>query len=136
MIEGNIDYFIKDCQTMGPIDLVITSATQGINIDLENFQMNSFDIQFAGLVTALKVLSTGGNLILTSYTLLSSIKISLMYFLNTVFEEVHMHKPATSSMSSFEFFVIGLNFKRDEKVEVYLDEMKKRVGPKSWDKGE
>lgn len=137
MVKENIDHFTKECREMGDIHLAISSATQGLfNMDLENFQMNSLDIQFAGLVTALKVLSKGGNLIMVSYTLLSSVKVSLMYFLNTVFEEVHMYKSATGPLTSYEFFVIGLNFKKDEKVDYYLEEMKRRVGPESWDKGE
>ncbi|KAL5291931.1 CMTR2.2 family protein [Megaselia abdita] len=130
----NIDAFAEECKSIGEIDLAITSATQGFNMDLENFELNSYDIQFSGLVTALKVLAKGGNLIMTSYTLLSAKKISLMYLLNTVFEEVHMFKPCSGPLTSFEFYVICLNFKKDDKVEVYLEEMKRRVGKGSWDK--
>lgn len=136
MVRDNIDSFAKDCQAMGEIQLAVTSAVQGRNTNLDNYQENSFDIQFAGLVTALKVLSKGGNLIMVSYTLLSSVKVSLIYFLNTVFEEVHMYKPATGPLSKFEIFIICLNFKKDTKVDCYLEQMKERVGPDLWEKGE
>lgn len=120
---------------MDGIQLAVVCCTVGTKLDPHNKEQLVFDHHFAGLVTALKLLSNGGNFIMISFTLFNAVNISLMYFLNVVFEKVHLFKPLTAPMSSFEFYIIGINFKKSPLVEKYIEEMKERVGANSWEKG-
>lgn len=134
--QENIDSFITKCQGMGEIHLATATDSRGNNpVNKENKEQNVFDCHFAGLVMAMKALSKGGNLIWFSYSLYNAVNISLIYFLNIVFEEVHISKPAGCAMACFEFYIIGLHFKKDVNVEKYIDLMKSTVGLNSWEKG-
>lgn len=136
MIEKeNIDFFVKSCQELNEVNLAIVNSTIDTKLDPHNKEQWVFDHHFSGLVAALKLLSKGGNLILISFSMFNAVNISLMYFLNLVFENVHMFKPLTSPMTSFEFYIIGVNFRKDANVESYIEEMKSRVGLNSWEKG-
>lgn len=133
--QDNIEDFVRKCAEIGEIHLAIASDSRDNFKDKEDKENNVFDSHFAGLVMALKVLSKGGNLIFFSYSLCNAVNINLMYFLNLVFEEVHIFKPAACAMACYEFYIIGIDFKKDELVDKFVEEMKLCAGPESWKKG-
>ncbi|KAL5287399.1 CMTR2.2 family protein [Megaselia abdita] len=133
--QANIDLFLEKCYEMGEIHLAIAAFSKELRTDFKNKELHLFESHFAGLVTALKALSNGGSLVFCTYSLYRSVNISLMYFLNLVFEEVHICKPACASIVVFEHYVIGLRFKKDANVQKYLEEMKASICFNSWEKG-
>lgn len=132
--KDNNDFFIKSCEDLKEIHLAIVNTTITPH-DHHNREHLRFDHHFSALVAALKILSKGGNLIRLSNKMFNAVNISLMYFLNLVFDEVHLFKPTTAPMTGSEFYIIGINFKKDALAEKYIEEMRARVGPKSWEKG-
>lgn len=127
--KENIDHFVDQCKHMRDIQLAIVNGTMTMSLDRQNGEQLAFDHHYAGLVAALKLLSKNGNLILISYTMFNAVNVSLMYFLNLAFEEVHLFKPATNPMTKCEFFIIGINFIKSAFVEKYIEEMTLRVAP-------
>ncbi|KAL5287400.1 CMTR2.2 family protein [Megaselia abdita] len=133
--KENIDFFVKNCSEFNEVHLAIVNYTIGTKLDPHNKEQLIFDHHFSGLVAALKLLSKNGSLIMISFSMFNAVNVSLLYFLNLVFETVHLHKPLTAPMTSFEFYIVALKFKKDALVEQYLEEMVKRVGPNSWEAG-
>lgn len=133
--KENNDFFIKSCEELDEIHLAIVNCTNTAKLDPHNKEQLVFDRHFSGLAAALKLLSKGGNLIMISFSMFNAVNISLMYLINLTFEVVHLFKPSTAPSTSFEFYIIGLNFKKDAVVEQYIEEMRARVAPNCWEKG-
>lgn len=133
--KENIDSFISKCKELKEIHLAIVTSSVSTKLDPQNKENLVFDSHFSGLVTALKLLSNGGNLIMKSFSMFNAVNVSLMYFLNLVFENVHLFKPATAQMTKFEYYIIGIDFKKDALAEKYIEEMRLRVGPNSLEEG-
>lgn len=133
--KRNIYHFINQCKEMKEIQLAVVNATATLNLERHKREELSYDQDFAALVTSLKLLSRNGNLIMISYTMFSAVNVSLMYFLNLAFKDVHLFKPSTSPMTKCEFYIIGIHFKKDDIVEKYIEEMLARVGPNSAKQG-
>lgn len=85
-------------------------------------------LHFAEVVAALQILDMGGTFVLKMFTLFELTTVSLLYFLNLVFDKVDVFKPATSKQGNSEVYVICSGYQRIYKNLNYLLEMSNRRG--------
>lgn len=71
-----------------------------------------FKLQFAEVVAALQILSTGGTFVLKMFTFFELTTVSLLYFLINVFDQVDIFKPAASKQGNSEVYVICSGYHR------------------------
>lgn len=79
-------------------------------------------LQFAEILTAIKILQKGGSFVLKIFTFFEAATICHLYFLCCLFNEVHLFKPATSQEGNSEVYVICLEFLGTESVDKVLKE--------------
>lgn len=84
-------------------------------------------LHFAEVVAALRILDMGGNFVLKMFTFYESTTVSLLYFLNNVFDKVDVFKPASSKQGNSEVYVICTGYQRIYKNINYLLEMANRI---------
>ena len=70
------------------------------------------DLHLAEAVTALKMLTEGGNFVLKMFTIFESETVCLLYLLSCAFESVDIFKPATSKEGNSEVYVICKGHKK------------------------
>lgn len=86
-------------------------------------------LHYCEIITALAVLSPGGNFVLKIFTTFEESSISYLFLLNCVFNKVNVFKPSTSKSGNSEVYLICLNYKGihilgdiwDELLRVYRD---------------
>ena len=74
-------------------------------------EMSTASLHYCEMVTALGVLAPGGSFILKAFTLFEHPTICALYLLGALFQQVHVHKPATSKPGNSETYIIGKGFK-------------------------
>lgn len=80
-------------------------------------------LHFAEVVAALRILDMGGCLVLKMFTMFELTTVSLLYFLNNVFDKVDIFKPAASKQGNSEVYVICIGYQRTFKNITYLLKM-------------
>lgn len=75
------------------------------------------------MITALKLLSKGGNFIIKMFTFFEDFSINLLYVLNCCFVDVHVFKPITSKEGNSEVYVIALDYLETQNMDIYLDKI-------------
>ncbi|KAL5287402.1 CMTR2.2 family protein [Megaselia abdita] len=113
MSHKNINEISKECLKLGSIDLVTADGSIDCTEIPDIQEEVVFSLNFAEICAALNILSEGGSFVLKVFTLFEACTVSVMYFLNCVFEEVSVFKPATSSCGNSEVYVICINFQRN-----------------------
>ncbi|XP_025833984.1 cap-specific mRNA (nucleoside-2'-O-)-methyltransferase 2 [Agrilus planipennis] len=63
-------------------------------------------IHYCEIITALSVLSEGGNFVIKMFTMFEQPTISLVYLLNCSFREVTVYKPCTSKHGNSEVYIL------------------------------
>jgi len=86
------------------------------------------DLHMAETVTALKVLSPGGNFVIKMFTIFESETLCLLYLLNCSFECVEIFKPATSKEGNSEVYVVCKNFSRSKWLDAVLEKLTEFYG--------
>lgn len=84
-------------------------------------------LHFAEVVAALQILDMGGSFVLKMFTFYELVTVSLLYFLNNVFDKVEVFKPASSKQGNSEVYVICTGYQRIYKNMSYLLEMANRI---------
>lgn len=84
-------------------------------------------LHFAEVVAALQILDMGGTFVLKMFTFFELTTIGLLYFLNNVFDQVDVFKPAASKQGNSEVYVICSGYQRIYKNLSYLLEMNTRM---------
>ena len=68
-------------------------------------------LHFCEMVTALGALAKGGSFLLKAFTLFEHPTICALALLGSLFQELHVFKPATSKPGNSETYIIGKGFK-------------------------
>ena len=72
------------------------------------------DLHLAEAVTALNMLTEGGNFVLKMFTIFESETVCLLFLLNCAFESIDIFKPATSKEGNSEVYVICKEYKKSK----------------------
>ncbi|XP_039480618.1 cap-specific mRNA (nucleoside-2'-O-)-methyltransferase 2 [Drosophila santomea] len=112
---ANIDHLVKRCEEefQGQVDLVTADGSIDCAAQPDCQEEIVVRLFFAEVLSALRVLSSGGSFLVKMFTLFEACSVSLLYTLNCIFEEVHIFKPATSKRGNSEVYVICLNYQKD-----------------------
>lgn len=102
----------KRCKAVGSRVLLVT-ADGSINRHDNPLEHEILEahLQFAEIVTALRVLSEGGSFVLRIHSLLDTSTVCHLYMLCSVFNQVDLYKPSTSAEDDSEVYAICLDFK-------------------------
>ncbi|XP_068694889.1 cap-specific mRNA (nucleoside-2'-O-)-methyltransferase 2-like [Montipora foliosa] len=85
---------------------------------------------FCEAVTAINLLSKGGNFVFKMFTSFEQQMICLLYLLTFLFQEVNVIKPGTSKSGNSEIYVICLSFAgREEIPSEVLEKLREEYGP-------
>ncbi|XP_017079271.1 cap-specific mRNA (nucleoside-2'-O-)-methyltransferase 2 [Drosophila eugracilis] len=112
---ANIDHLAERCadDLQGQVDLVTADGSIDCAAQPDCQEEIVVRLFFAEVLSALKILSKGGNFLVKMFTLFEACSVSLLYTLNCIFEQVHIFKPATSKRGNSEVYVICLNYQKD-----------------------
>jgi hypothetical protein len=122
----NIEYIWKNIKH--PIMFITADSSPRISDDPYEQESLIAPLKFAEIVASVGALTQGGTLVIKFLTLLEPVSISMMYFLNCLFNQVAITKPAASKDISSEIYVVCLGFKGIPKI--YLSNLLQLVGPK------
>ena len=111
----NMEKLVQDsgklCEA-GTVDLVTADGSVDCQSDPGRQESIVADLHLAEAVTALKILTVGGNFVLKMFTIFESETVCLLYLLSCAFESVDIFKPATSKEGNSEVYVICKGFKK------------------------
>ncbi|XP_017049943.1 cap-specific mRNA (nucleoside-2'-O-)-methyltransferase 2 [Drosophila ficusphila] len=112
---GNIENLAERCAKdfQGQVDLVTADGSIDCAAQPDCQEEIVVRLFFAEVLSALKVLSNGGNFLVKMFTLFEACSVSLLYMLNCIFEKVHIFKPATSKRGNSEVYIICLNYQKN-----------------------
>lgn len=90
-------------------------------------------LNFAEVVTALRILDEGGNFVLKMFTFFELATINLLFLLNVCFDEVNVFKPVTSKPGNSEVYVISIGYRKSKvpQLKEHLQSMTKHLGQKN-----
>lgn len=109
---NNMNAIVEKANKMGKqIDLV--SADGSIDCSLQPGMQEEIVAQliFCEVISALRLLSAGGNLVIKMFTLFEEKSVCMVYMLCCCFETVHVFKPSTSKQGNSEVYFICLEYK-------------------------
>ncbi|XP_030557827.1 cap-specific mRNA (nucleoside-2'-O-)-methyltransferase 2 [Drosophila novamexicana] len=112
---ANIEHMTERCAKDFPAGVQLITADGSIDCSAQPDCQEEIvaHLLFAEILSALSILSTGGNFVIKMFTLFEACSVSVMYMLNCVFQRVHIYKPATSKRGNSEVYVICLNYQKD-----------------------
>ncbi|XP_060660827.1 cap-specific mRNA (nucleoside-2'-O-)-methyltransferase 2 [Drosophila nasuta] len=111
----NIDHMTQCCTQDFPDGVQLITADGSIDCSAQPDCQEEIVARlfFAEIVSALSILSQGGNFVIKMFTLFEACSVSVLYMLNCIFQHVHIYKPATSKRGNSEVYVICLNYQRE-----------------------
>lgn len=111
----NIDHMTQRCAEdfQGGVQLITADGSIDCSAQPDCQEEIVARLFFAEIVSALKILSQGGNFVIKMFTLFEACSVSVMYMLNCVFQRVYIYKPATSKRGNSEVYVICLDYRKD-----------------------
>jgi len=112
----------------GSVHLVTADGSVDCQSDPGRQESIVSDLHMAETVTALKVLSPGGNFVIKMFTIFESETVCLLYLLNCSFECVEIFKPATSKEGNSEVYVVCKNFSRSKWLDAVLEKLTEFYG--------
>ncbi|XP_059848463.1 cap-specific mRNA (nucleoside-2'-O-)-methyltransferase 2 [Hypanus sabinus] len=126
-LEGLIE-FTRD-QGMETIHLVTADGSVDCQDDPGEQEARVAPLHYCEAVTALRLLSPGGSLVLKMFTLFERPSACLIYLLNCCFEQVHVFKPATSKAGNSEVYIVCLEYRGRSVLGSHLEELERGFGP-------
>ena len=75
------------------------------------------------ILSGLLILDKGGNMVIKMYTFFDTISFTLIGLLSTVFEELFVYKPISSTASNSEIYVVGKSFKGEDDAAYVIDKL-------------
>lgn len=92
------------------IMLITADGSVDCMSDPGNQELHVAYLHYCEVITALQILSRGGNLVVKIFTMFEESTICILYLLNCVFKETHVFKPLTSKSGNSELYLICLNY--------------------------
>ncbi|KAF5284260.1 hypothetical protein FQR65_LT00261 [Abscondita terminalis] len=93
------------------IDLVTADGSVDCMQDPGEQEAKVHHLHYCEVVTALRLLRTGGNFVLKLFTMFEHGAISLMYLLNCCFKQVDVFKPCSSKSGNSEVYIICTSYR-------------------------
>ena len=93
-----------------PVHLVTADGGFNCQEDPASQEASVARLHFAEVLTALSLLTPGGDFVLKMFTLFEACSVSLMYFLRSTFAAVRVVKPATSKAGNSEVYVVARGY--------------------------
>ncbi|XP_058833679.1 cap-specific mRNA (nucleoside-2'-O-)-methyltransferase 2 [Topomyia yanbarensis] len=123
MQRHNLDAIVRRSKEFDQVNLVTADGSIDC-LDVPEFQEEHVSrLHLAEAVTALKVLTEGGSVILKMFTLFEHCSVNLLYLLYVSFAELNVFKPCTSKPGNSEVYVIGKGFRRPTNLDEYLNKI-------------
>lgn len=112
---SNIDHMTQRCadEFEGGVQLITADGSIDCSAQPDCQEEIVARLFFAEIISALSILSAGGNFVIKKFTLFEACSVSVMFMLNCIFQRVHIYKPATSKRGNSEVYVICLDYQRD-----------------------
>jgi len=107
----------------GSVHLVTADGSVDCQSDPGRQESIVSDLHLAETVTALKLLSPGGNFVIKMFTIFESETVCLLYLLNCSFESVDIFKPATSKEGNSEVYVVCKSFSPIKWLDAVLEKL-------------
>lgn len=108
---------------MGPIHLVTADGSINCMENPGEQEIIVEHLHYCEMMTALKILSPGGNFLLKIFTMFEESTISHIYLLKSVFKQVHFFKPSTSKSGNSEVYIICLNYYKKAELMNFWNEL-------------
>ncbi|XP_077993177.1 cap-specific mRNA (nucleoside-2'-O-)-methyltransferase 2-like [Glandiceps talaboti] len=126
---GVMEELVKECKLrLGDVHLVTADGSIDCQVNPAEQESLVSHLHYCEVITALQCLSPAGNLVVKMFTFFEHSATCLMYFLNCMFEKVHVFKPSTSKAGNSEVYVICLNYNAKDKIEIYLPKLIQAFG--------
>lgn len=106
----NFQQLEATCREMGPVHLVTCDGSIDCQDTPGDQESVVSRLHCCEALAALSILSPNGSLVLKKFTMFECETVSLMYLLNSAFDQVEVFKPATSKSGNSEVYVICTGF--------------------------
>lgn len=130
----NLRFLAKKVKETGPILLVTADGSIDCQNDPGEQELRVSQLIFCEVVSALHLLSTGGNFVTKMFTMYEQETICIMYLLVCSFKSVNVFKPATSKEGNSEVYVVCLDYVGTEEMKLWLRKLRTQYGSKRADK--
>ncbi|XP_053684883.1 cap-specific mRNA (nucleoside-2'-O-)-methyltransferase 2 [Sabethes cyaneus] len=121
MKRANLDAIVRRSKQFREVNLVTADGSIDC-LDIPEAQEEHVShLHLAEAVTALKILTVGGSLILKMFTLFEHCSVNLLYLLYVCFEQLNVFKPCTSKPGNSEVYIIAKGFRPPEGIDRYLN---------------
>ncbi|XP_055529350.1 cap-specific mRNA (nucleoside-2'-O-)-methyltransferase 2 [Wyeomyia smithii] len=123
MQRQNLDAIVLRSKQFQEVNLVTADGSIDC-LDVPEAQEEHVSrLHLAEAVTALKLLTVGGSLILKMFTLFEHCSVNLLYLLYFCFDELNVFKPCTSKPGNSEVYIIAKGYLQPKGIERYLDKI-------------
>ncbi|XP_058463306.1 cap-specific mRNA (nucleoside-2'-O-)-methyltransferase 2 [Malaya genurostris] len=123
MQRHNLDAIVRRSKKFDEVNLVTADGSIDCLDVPESQEEHVSRLHLAEAVTALKVITDGGSIILKMFTLFEHCSVNLLYLLYVCFDELNVFKPCTSKPGNSEVYIIGIGFRRPSGLNEYLDKI-------------
>ncbi|XP_078256774.1 cap-specific mRNA (nucleoside-2'-O-)-methyltransferase 2 [Rhinoraja longicauda] len=86
-------------------------------------------LHYCEAISALRLLSPGGSLVLKMFTLFERSSVCLLYLLNCCFHKVHVFKPSTSKAGNSEVYTVCLDYAGQRSLGGHFEQLVQSFGP-------
>lgn len=117
LMRENMEHLVRESGKLsesGTVDLVTADGSVDCQSDPGRQESIVADLHLAEAVTALNMLTEGGNFVLKMFTIFESETVCLLFLLNCAFESIDIFKPATSKEGNSEVYVICKEYKKSK----------------------
>ena len=129
--KANMEQLVKRSKTLsesGQVHLITADGSIDCQSDPGRQETIVSDLHTAETVSALKMLTPGGNFVIKMFTIFESETVCLLYLLACSFESVDIFKPATSKEGNSEVYVVCQRFRDSKWLDAVLEKMTEYYG--------
>ncbi|KAF2359650.1 Ribosomal RNA methyltransferase FtsJ domain [Trinorchestia longiramus] len=132
-LRSCLDELLERCRSLGqPVSLVTADGSIDCQSNPGEQETMTNHLFVCEVHAALRMLCSGGSLVLKMFTFFESSSLCLLYLICCVFKEVNVFKPITSKLGNSEVYVVCLDYVGRDAIPDILDQIRKQYHPQGF----